>query len=416
VLLLQLLNGGHLSPYEAFWLNRKIPRWCAVLSLQAEPALAGVDSLEHRFVVDLDSAGGLAWPSRSPAGTPRFLDPAPMLALIGDEMAALSDPARPAERASPLRRGRQLKLLGAITRDCLPRAAPIDRRGARLPAVSTVEAVVGLTQITRVLRHERQSKPAAAPWPLPEIDAGTNPVTGTRAAAAGGGPSGGQDSVGMAPGSSVQGFVWQMKDRSESGCRLRGKIVNSNRVLPGALIAFREHHNAPWTLAVVRRLRKRMGDRIDIGVEYIGRNPLVVTLAADVDGPVVSNVAVEGKRKYYAAIHLHERSGHPHLPFRTLIISTREFNAGRRLSLQSDGAEYTVRLQEPIEEQDRFVWLPYELVFRLATGRQTEGRPYGGGPAMASRTHRPSFTAGTAAAAGSALPTALRRAGGAGKT
>jgi hypothetical protein len=62
------------------------------------------------------------------------------------------------------------------------------------------------------------------------------------------------------------------------------------------------------------------------------------------------------------------------------------------------------------------VWLRYELVFRLATGRQTEGRPYGGGPAMASRTHRPSFTAGTAATAGSALPTALRRAGGAGKT
>jgi hypothetical protein len=102
VLLLQWLNGGHLSPYEAFWLNRKIPRWCAVLSLQAEPARAVADCVDHRLVVDLDSVAGLAWPSRSPAGTPRFLDPAPMLALIRDEIAALSDPARPAERSSPL--------------------------------------------------------------------------------------------------------------------------------------------------------------------------------------------------------------------------------------------------------------------------------------------------------------------------
>ncbi len=177
----------------------------------------------------------------------------------------------------------------------------------------------------------------------------------------------------MAGESGVQGYTWQMKDRSESGCRLRGRIVTSNRVLPGALVAFREHHNAPWTLAVVRRLRKRMGDRIDIGVEYIGRNPLVVTLAADVDRTAGSTVAPDKKRKYYAAIHLHESSGHPHLPFRTLILSAREFNAGRCLSLQSDGAEYTVRVKEPIEEQDRFVRLSYELVFRLATDRSDPG-------------------------------------------
>jgi hypothetical protein len=415
LLLLQLLNGGHLSPYEAFWLNRKIPRWCAALSLQAQPARAVADCVDHRFVVDLDSAAGLSWLSGSPAGTPRFLDPAPMLALIRDEIATLSVPARPAERSSPLRRGRQLKLLGTIATNCLPKAAPVDRRGARLPTVSTVEAVVGLAQITQLLRHERRAKTVATPWVLPEIEAGTNTVTG-EPTAAGSWPSGGQDSLGMAGESGVQGVVWQMKDRSESGCRLRGGIVNSNRVLPGALVAFREHHNVPWTLAVVRRLRQRIGDRIDIGVEYVGRNPLVVTLAADVDGTAGSTVASDRKRKYYAAIHLQESSGHPHLLFRTLILSARDFNAGRCLSLQSDGAEYTVRLKEPIEEQDSFVWLSYELVFRLATDRQTQGRPYGGRLAISPRPNRPPFAGRPAAAAGLVVPTAPRRAGGAGKT
>jgi hypothetical protein len=295
--------------------------------------------------------------------------------------------------------------LSTIATHCLPKAAPIDRRGARLPAVSTVEAVVGLTQITRLLRHERRAKTAATPWALPGIDAGTNTVTGESTAAAGWWPSGDQDSVAMAGESGVQSFVWQVKDRSESGCRLRGKVVNSSRVLPGAVVAFREHHHAPWTLAVVRRLRKRMGDRIDIGVEFVGRDPLVVTLAADVDRIAGSTVASDSKRKYYAAIHLPESSGHPHLPFRTLILSAREFNAGRCLSVKSDGAEYTVRLKEPIEEQDSFVWLSYELVFRLTTDRQTQGRP-----------DCTPFAARPAAVAGWVMAPALRRAGSAGKT
>ena len=187
----------------------------------------------------------------------------------------------------------------------------------------------------------------------------------------------------------MQGFVWQMKDRSESGCRLRGKIVNSNRVVPGSLVAFREHHNAPWTLAVVRRLRKRMGDRIDIGVEYIGRNPLVVTSGRRGRSPRFVGRRRTGNASITPRIHLHEGSGHPHLPFRTMILSARQFNAGRRLSLQSDGAEYTVRLQEPIEEQDRFVWLSYELVFRLAADGPTQGRPYAGGLAIAGRAASP---------------------------
>ena len=36
--------------------------------------------------------------------------------------------------------------------------------------------------------------------------------------------------------------------------------------------------------------------------------------------------------------------------------------------LRSDQANYTVRLREPIEEQDGFIWLPYEIVDRRAGG------------------------------------------------
>ena len=128
-------------------------------------------------------------------------------------------------------------------------------------------------------------------------------------AAPGAPDNGGQGSVGMTGEFGVRDPVWQLKDRSESGCRLRGGIADASRVLPGTLVALREHENTPWTLAVVRRLRKRTGDRIDIGVEYVGQNPIAVNLAADGDRADPSNPSSQKKRKHYAAIHLHESSG-----------------------------------------------------------------------------------------------------------
>ena len=65
-----------------------------------------------------------------------------------------------------------------------------------------------------------------------------------------------------------------MVDRSDSGCRLHGPALAGNPILPGVLIAFREDAASPWTLAVVRRVRKRLaGKRVEIGVEYLGNDP-----------------------------------------------------------------------------------------------------------------------------------------------
>ena len=159
---------------------------------------------------------------------------------------------------------------------------------------------------------------------------------------------------------------WQLKDSSASGCRLRGKIANPNRVLPGTLLAFRVGDNLPWTLAIVRRFRKRIGDRVDIGVEYVGQDPLGVTLVSDTDPAGQSKGTPDRTRKRCTALYLRESSEHPKMPFKTLILGPRDFKAGRSLILRSDDANYTVRLKEPIEEQDGFVWLPYEVVDRRA--------------------------------------------------
>jgi hypothetical protein len=54
------------------------------------------------------------------------------------------------------------------------------------------------------------------------------------------------------------------------------------------------------------------------------------------------------------------------MPFKTLIMSAGTSTGARSLTLRSANAEYTVRLKEPIEEQDDFVWLPYEVLDRRA--------------------------------------------------
>ena len=74
--------------------------------------------------------------------------------------------------------------------------------------------------------------------------------------------------------------LWQLKDRSASGCRLRAPGADASRVHPGTLVAIRDDETMRWSLVVVRRLKTRIGDRIDIGVEYVGQNPRGVTMAA----------------------------------------------------------------------------------------------------------------------------------------
>jgi hypothetical protein len=369
-LLVELLNVGQLSPYDAFWVSRQIPRWRTVLSLQSHDARVSVEPAEHRFVVDFDNTEGLVRPARSLTGNHRYLDLAPMLALIRDEIAPLREPAGPLDDSAPIRRGRQLKLLRKVQAICQLSPERVIRRGDRLPVASTVKVIVGLPRITRMLRHEKRKRTSMASSPMPEAEVGASRALNEMIpdAPLDVGPEGMPGPVVTNDEFGAPHQEWQLKDSSASGCRLRGKIANPNRVLPGTLLAFRVGDNLPWALAVVRRFRKRIGDRVDIGVEYLGRSPLGVTLDPETDpaGPTIGKS--DKSRRRCTALYLRESSEHPKMPFKTLILWPRHFKAGRSLILRSDDANYIVRLKEPIEEQDGFVWLPYEVVDRRAGG------------------------------------------------
>ncbi len=266
-LLLGVMNGGQFSPYDAFWLSQWIPDWCQALSLQTGPNNGGACQQGKYFVVDLDSAEGLKRVSPGPLGHPLYLDPAPMLALMDAEIESLRDPANPVRIASSFGRARQIKLLRKLASDYAPRPARVNRRGERKAVASTAKAVVGLGHILRMLRHEEKKKLAAAPQAVPEIEEITITVDGgyTQTPA---GPAEGADRSREGPSAhefGVPHHVWQLKDRSSSGCRLRAPVGDANRVPPGTLVAIRDEESMRWSLVVVRRLKTRIGDRIDIG-------------------------------------------------------------------------------------------------------------------------------------------------------
>ena len=248
---------------------------------------------------------------------------------------------------------------------CAPERQVISRRGERKPVALTVEVVAGIAQILRNLRDRPQGAFIAAP----RLAAGIEDITIT----AFGGFA--EIPAGVYPNDGSTVTQWStravdatrppmtMVDRSDSGCRLHGPTGDASPITPGALIAFRDGAASPWTLGVVRRVKRRLGGkRVEIGVEFVGNDPRRIIVAA----PDSAARPASGESSRCAALYLPRSTEHPVLPIKTLVLPARRFAPEDLLTLRSSTAVYTVRLKEPLEEQGDFLWSPFEIVERSA--------------------------------------------------
>ena len=355
VLLQELTNGGQFPPDEALWVNRRIPRWTRAVALVPH----GGRSAEPWFAVDLDGDAGLVRSNREMEGMFVCLDMAPVLESIRNEIAMLRDvPSRP-NRISSLARGRQLKVLSKLIVLCTPERPVIARRGERKLIALTVEVAVGLSQILEELRCTMDGVAATAPPTVAMSERGTAKFGGQAEEPLGG------STVTHWPTSAGSAGRLQltMVDRSDSGCRLHGPTLGTNPIIPGALIAFREEAAAPWTLAVVRRVKKRLaGKRIEIGAEFLGRDPRrIVFDSATETGSARPATGVPAR---FAALYLPESTRYPALPLKTLILPSCGLAPEDRLSVRSRTDGGTIQLKEPLEEQSDFIWSPFEILDR----------------------------------------------------
>lgn len=351
VLLTQLLDSGQFLAPELAAARKWIGRWSRLVSLRA---WTRDGSSTTGFIVDISGADGL---KRPPAGHPGewlWLDSTPIALAIDEDLAA-------AEGSTPTSRARRQALLSRLKVVYAPRATRIERRGERdAAALTSVQATIGgLASIFSMLRNE--SRRAAGTVPAP-VGAAYESLTVSDTREHSGAPAvaGGsfEDSLSPFPVTASFGvpqLSWQVRDRSRSGSRLRGRVSNPRRTVPGSLTAFRDDEHTPWTLAVVRRLKRLPGSNVEIGVEHLGRNPQPVVLLA------LQLSAAGAKRERFPALYLRGGAFPVNSLVKTLVLPATQFEPGRLLAMIATGKEVHIRLKESIEHQTDFVWALFEL-------------------------------------------------------
>ena len=371
ILLLGAMNTGQFSPRELLWASNWIARWRSLLTLQSADANGGARGERNGFVVDLRGAEGLKRFYSGETGDFLHLDTAPLMEAIDKEVAALNDaPTAPNSPVSTERDGRGA-LLSKLRMLFAPDPVHIKRRGDRKPVAFSVQAISGLPHIVQVLRKEAQRKTEQMATSAAQIEEITiSPASGhTRMSTSVLGAAG-LASFSIATTFGAKPQAWQVKDRSDSGCRMRGQTANLNSLIPGSLIAIREGENAHWTVAVVRRLRRLMVDHVEISVEHIGRKPRFVKVVTDCHPDPYVNDVPNNTQRCFGALYLPASEKHPAMPIKTLLVPASVFNAGSAITLLSSTATYTLRLNKPLEQQSDFVWTSYAVIDKVVATSQ----------------------------------------------
>jgi hypothetical protein len=232
----------------------------------------------------------------------------------------------------------------------------------------TVQGIAGFPYIVEELRKnghrqiDGNSRTAAAGDDITIAPLG-GPSSSPLFAAGGGSPASGS----MMGTFETISQAWQVKDQSDSGCRMRGQIDSLYSVIPGSLIMMRAGDTAPWIVAVVRWFRRLMVDHVEIGVEYLGRKPRFVKLAAGFDRELAVDVLPGSASRCFAALYLPPSERHPTMPIKTLLLPAGEFSAGCDVTLLSSNATYRMRLNEPIQQQFEFVWTSFAIIDKVTT-------------------------------------------------
>ncbi len=104
-----------------------------------------------------------------------------------------------------------------------------------------------------------------------------------------------------------------------------------------------------------------MVDHVEIGVEHIGRSPRFVKLVTDYSGDSSPEVA-DSTQRCFAALYLPPSARQPTMPINTLLLPECHFKVDSTVTLLSSDATYTLRLNEPIQQQFEFIWTSFTVV------------------------------------------------------
>jgi hypothetical protein len=357
-LLLQLMNAGNMTARHLEWVAGELDEWCAPLRLSLEP------SSVTSFYVDLGARDGLR--RRTPApleGRVLFLDTRPLHSVLMQNVVMLEQKIKtqPLSDRTP-KRTEQLGLLTKLASQVDPEFKPFARRGERTAAAGTVDAIVGFQKISAYLREEDQS-------PVPYAEHGKS-FGGTMELAVFGRMRNEADRrIELARRRFTQygapGGPWEVKDVSQTGFRLLAPMSVANMVTLGTLAAIRPHGHMPWTLGIVRRMRRMTADRAEIGLQVIANTLVGVDLIEQRKGGSDGDYSVDGEAitingRTFQGLFLALRKREGDSAVQSLIVPAAEYQPAKRLKLMTTKASNPIRFGRLLEQQPDWVWATVE--------------------------------------------------------
>lgn len=356
-LLLQAMNAGNMTARHLEWVAGELDEWCAPLRLSLEP------SSVTSFFVDLGSREGMRRRTHAPLeGRVLFLDTRPLHSVLMQNAVMIEQKirAQPLSERTP-RRTEQLALFTKLASQVDPEFKPFARRGERMAAAGTVDAIVGFAKISGYLREEDQSQAASA-------DTGKS-FGGTMELAVFGRMRNATDrGVELArrrfAAFAAPGGPWEVKDVSQTGFRLLAPMSVANMVTLGTLAAIRPHGQATWALGIVRRMKRMTADRAEIGLQLIANTLIGVDLVEQrkshdtdysVDGEATT---INGRLFHGLFLSLKKRESEPAV--QSLVVPAAEYQPAKRLKLMTSKSASPIRFGRLLEQQPDWVWATVE--------------------------------------------------------
>jgi hypothetical protein len=371
-LVMHLINSGNMTPKHLDWVTGHLDDWCRTLRLTLEP------STVTSFYVDLGGRTGLR--RRTPApleGHVLFLDTRPLHALLLQNVAVLEQIINESQPLSEktARRSEQLSLVKKLASQVDPEFKPFARRGERMSAAGSVDAIVGFAKIAGYL-HEGEWRPAPVKDPAASFDSTMELAVFGRTRNE---PDRKVEQVQRKLAEfSAPGGPWEVKDVSQTGFRLLAPMSIAHAVTLGTLAAIRPQGQIPWALGVVRRMRRLTSDRAEIGLQIIANSISGVDLIEQHHSSDQLNsvddeaTTINGRSIQSLFLSLKKREGDS--PVQSLIMPAPEYQPARRFKLQSSTSLHAIRLGRLLERQPDWVWTAVEPLDRQVAAAGTAAK------------------------------------------
>ena len=137
----------------------------------------------------------------------------------------------------------------------------------------------------------------------------------------------------------------------------------ANAITLGTLAAIRPHGQTPWTLGIVRRMKRLPTERAEIGIQVIANNlvgvELTETRRTEPDHSIEGEVPTANSRSFNGLFLSLKKRG-SETTVQTLVVPPEEYQPGKRLHMSVAQSSQRIAFGRVLEQHPDWVWATVE--------------------------------------------------------